>query len=246
MKLTDRIYEKLSHRNFRRLEERRMVLEWINPSRNERILDIGCGDGFHDRQMAARGANVVGIDISAQRLAKARRKNEVHGVQFAQMNAAQLDFPDGSFDKVVSFCVIEHFDDDAKVLAEAARVLVPGGRLILSADSLSNPEITSTEREHHRQRYAVNNFYDRHMIGAKLEGAGFRADRMHYLLTTPISLALVRLTWWLDDLPRPLGMFKKGGYLVCNFIGKIISDLSERLAARQDSGLTLLVSATKT
>jgi ubiquinone/menaquinone biosynthesis C-methylase UbiE len=154
----DLIYDKLTHRNFRRLEERHTIIEWLDPGPGQRILDIGCGDGFHDRHIASRGAKVVGIDISTRRLATARQRNQVAGAQFVEMNAEKLDFPDASFDKVLSLCVIEHFDNDEKVLAEAARTLVPGGRLVFSADSLSNPEITPTEREQHRRRYAVKIF----------------------------------------------------------------------------------------
>ena len=242
---SDFIYEKLSHRNFRRLKECQTVLQWLDPKPRERILDIGCGDGFYDRKIAKHGAKVVGIDISTKGLETARHKNAVEGVEFHHMNAEELDFPEGSFDKVVSFCVIEHFNDDDKVLAGIARVLAPGGRLVFSADSLSNPEITSDEREHHRRRYAVNNFYEKQMIATKLERAGFRVDRVKYLLTTPVALAIARLTWRLDDLPHELSLLKKGAYIVCNWIGKVISDFSELVAARPDSGLTLVVSATK-
>ena len=241
----DLIYDKLTHRNFRRLEERHTVIEWLDPGPGQRILDIGCGDGFHDRHIASHGAKVVGIDISTRRLATARRRNQVAGAQFVEMNAEKLDFPDASFDKVLSLCVIEHFDNDEKVLAEAARVLVPGGRLVFSADSLSNPEITLTEREQHRRRYAVKNFYEKHTICEKLRRAGFRVDRMHYLLTTPLSLAIVRFTWRLDRLPRPLRPLREATYVFCNSIGRMISNLSERRSGRLESGLTLLVSATK-
>jgi 2-polyprenyl-3-methyl-5-hydroxy-6-metoxy-1,4-benzoquinol methylase len=68
----DLIYDKLTHRDFRRLEERHTVIEWLDPGPGQRILDIGCGDGFHDRHIASRGAKVVGIDISTRRLATAR------------------------------------------------------------------------------------------------------------------------------------------------------------------------------
>src|ERR1700736_2511241 len=55
----DLIYDKLTRRNFRCLEERHTVIEWLDPGPDQRILDIGCGDGFHDRHIALRGAKVA-------------------------------------------------------------------------------------------------------------------------------------------------------------------------------------------
>lgn len=239
------IYRKCSHLNLRRFEECKTLIDWLDPRPGERILDIGCGDGFWSRQIAERGAEVVGVDLSERGLALAAQRNTTERTSYHFMNAEQMDFADGSFDKVVSFCVIEHFHHDEQVLAHIARVLKPGGALVLSADSLSNPEVRADEREAHRKRYAVNTFYDRAALGAKLERVGIDIERHKYILTTPLTLALVRLSWKIDDLSPRLQFFGDTAYWALNTVGKFACWVSEKVAGRKDSGLTLLCRAHK-
>lgn len=235
----------LYHRNIRRMEECDTLLEWLDPRPGESILDIGCGDGFHDARITARGAAVVGIDIHESRLAFARRHNSSPRAQYRSLDATRMDFADNSFDKAISFCVIEHFTDEAAVLRNIARVLKPGGRLLLSADSLSNPEVTPAERETHRRRYAVNTFYTEDVLRKRLEQAGLELERTRYILTAPLTLALVRLSWRLDDLPRALAPLRAAAYFTLAWPGKPVVGLAERLAGRADSGLMLLAAARK-
>lgn len=221
------------------------MLHWLDPKPGEHVLDVGCGDGFYDHAIARSGARVVGIDVNDKRMAVARRRNAMDGTEFRFMDAEQMDLADESFDKVVSFCVIEHFQRDQRVLEHVHRVLKPGGTLFISADSLSNPEITEAERAAHRRRYAVNTFYTVDVLLQKLEAAGFGLEETKYILTTPVTLALVRLSWRLDDLPESLLPLKGLVYLALLTMGTAASTLSERIAGRKDSGLTLLARARK-
>jgi SAM-dependent methyltransferase len=138
--------------------------------------------------------------------------------------------------------VIEHFRRDDLVLANLRRALVPGGVLVLSADSLTNPEIRDIERRV-LSRYDVKTFYSVDVLRTKLDEAGFTLERWLYILTTPVTLGLVRASWLLDDLPLLLLPVKAIGYLLLRLLGKPLSDLSERIARRPDSGLTLLAAA---
>jgi len=235
----------LEHFHFRRIEECSTLIEWLDPRPGERILDIGCGDGYYDAQIASRGARVVGVDIHEKRLGTAQKRHKNERTEFHYMDAEKLDFAPRSFDKVISFCVIEHFNDDDRVLGHVARVLEPGGKIFLSADSLSNPEVTDDEREAHRKRYAVNNFYTVDLLRQKLDRVGLALERYHYILTTPVTLALCRLSWKLDDLPAALLPLHGLGYAALGTAGKIVSDLSECWAGRAHSGLTLLAEARK-
>ncbi|MRG90408.1 class I SAM-dependent methyltransferase [Polyangium spumosum] len=237
--------ETLAHWHFRRIEECSTLLQWLDPRPGERILDIGCGDGYYDARIASRGAHVVGVDIHEKRLAKAQRKHRSERTDYHYMDAEELGFEPATFDKVISFCVIEHFQNEDRVLEHVNRVLRPGGRIFLSADSLSNPEVTHEEREAHRKRYAVNNFYTVDHLREKLARAGLELERYHYILTTPITLALARLSWKLDDLPPLLAPLHGLGYAVLGTVGKVIADFAEDHARRPDSGLTLLAEARK-
>src|SRR5262245_17139950 len=99
-----------------------------------RILEVGVGTGlsFDDYD---RAAEVIGIDLSEPMIAKARRRlrsgcyPHVKGV--AVMDAHDLGFPDASFDCVVSQFVITLVADPERVLSECARVVKPGGTIIL-------------------------------------------------------------------------------------------------------------------
>lgn len=112
----------------------------------------------------------------------------------------------------------------------------------MSADSLSNPEITEAERAAHRHRYAVNTFYTIDVLSRKLEAAGLELEETKYILT-PLTLAFARLSWQLDDLPKALVPLKGLGYLALLMVGTSTSTISERLVGRKDSGLTLLAHA---
>jgi len=237
--------ETLAHWHFRRIEECTTLLQWLDPRPGERILDIGCGDGYYDARIATRGAYVVGVDIHEKRLDAARRKHRSERADYHSMDAEELGFEPGSFDKVISFCVIEHFRNEDRVLEHVHRVLRPGGRLFLSADSLSNPEVTEAERDAHRRRYAVNNFYTADHLRDKLRRAGLALERYHYILTTPLTLALTRLSWKLDDLPPLLAPLHGLGYAALGTVGKLVSDIAESHGGRPDSGLTLLAEARK-
>ena len=100
----------------------------------ERLLDVATGTGAMPRALAARGARpgeAAGLDRSASMLAVAAARVP-HGWSLVPGDAKRLPFADGSFD-LVSACYLLHLlgpDDRIRVLAEIARVLRPGGRVV--------------------------------------------------------------------------------------------------------------------
>ena len=94
-------------------------------------LELGCGTGYVSAWLARRGARPVGVDISPEQLATARRLQEQHGLSFPlfEASAEQLPFPDASFDLAVSEYGASIWADPYLWIPEAARVLRPGGRL---------------------------------------------------------------------------------------------------------------------
>src|SRR5207245_6076009 len=93
-----------------------------------RLLDVGCGSGLALRLAADRGADVTGLDASAGLLAHARRR--LPGAPIVQGELEDLPFEDGSFDAVPGFNSFQYAARPASALAEAVRVLAPGGRLL--------------------------------------------------------------------------------------------------------------------
>lgn len=94
-----------------------------------RVLEIGSGRGSMLKWLAEMGAEAQGIEVSAERIAEGR---EIHGPLPLQLTTGTaLPFPDGSFDVVVSFDVLEHIPDTDAHLAEVRRVLREGGQYLL-------------------------------------------------------------------------------------------------------------------
>ena len=119
------------------VEQRRIIVAALDPRPGERILDLGCGPGFLAAEMAeALGPEGVvhGVDASPSMLAIAARRehsDRAAPVELSEQDAARLRFPDASFDAAVSTQVYEYVPDMPAALAEARRVLVPGGRLLV-------------------------------------------------------------------------------------------------------------------
>ena len=92
-----------------------------------RVLDVCCGTGVVTAAIAARGADVTGIDFSAAMLAEARRRHPE--LRFDPGDAEALPYSDASFDAVVSNFGVHHAPHPEKAIAEAFRVLRPDGRV---------------------------------------------------------------------------------------------------------------------
>jgi SAM-dependent methyltransferase len=93
-----------------------------------RLLDVGCGSGLALRLAADRGATVSGLDASTALLEHARRR--IPDAQLVQGEIEDLSFDADSFDVVTGFNSFQYAARPAAALAEAVRVLAPGGRLL--------------------------------------------------------------------------------------------------------------------
>lgn len=140
--------------------EQRFVLDRVGSSDN--VLDIGCGTGRFTVPLAEHAGHVTGFDLSEEMLAQASRKVSAAGLKadFRQGDMASMPFDSGHFNVVVSMMALMHVptDDRASVFAEAARVLKPGGRLIIgvkntlferfsAADRFASIDVTDVENK---------------------------------------------------------------------------------------------------
>ena len=103
----------------------------LNPKQGDRILDLACGQGFFSRAFALAGADVAGVDASAELIALAR-KHPSKKIAYYAAPADKLDFlAPGSFDAAVMILAIQNIKNIAGVFSELRRVLIPSGKLIL-------------------------------------------------------------------------------------------------------------------
>jgi len=117
-------------------QERRLALiRRYVPLEDRVILDVGCGLGIYVRAFRRFSQDVFGIDIDADKLLQAGA--ELHNLCAATAEA--LPFPTGTFGVILSHEVIEHVVDDRQAVAEAVRILEPGGRLVIFAPNRLYP-----------------------------------------------------------------------------------------------------------
>lgn len=121
------------------------------------LLDVGTGTGRMLELLGPRAERAVGVDQSREMLAVARLKLEEAGLRHCHVRQAdmyQLPFSTGSFDAVVIHQVLHFAESPAEVLAESARVLRPGGRLLVVDFAPHGLESLRTEHAHRRLGFA--------------------------------------------------------------------------------------------
>lgn len=136
----------------------RLLIARLGHERIPNLLDIGTGTGRVLRVLAASVEFGLGIDSSPEMLAVARSnldRREARNCQVRLADMYQLPLPDASFTAAVLHQVLHFADDPAAVLAEAARVLRPGGRLIVVDLAAHQDEHLRTERAHRRLGFGL-------------------------------------------------------------------------------------------
>jgi ubiquinone/menaquinone biosynthesis C-methylase UbiE len=106
-----------------------------------RVLDLACGPGFVALEFAKHAREVVGVDLTAEMLKKARalaHRDGFDNVTFRRADVNRLPFPDGSFDLVVTRASFHHFPEPERALKEIVRVLKRNGRILISDNTSKN------------------------------------------------------------------------------------------------------------
>ena len=121
--------------------EQRLILGLIGEVHGARVLDAGCGDGMLVCALASLGAEVTGADPDAAMLAAARLGADKAGIRaaFVEARVEQLPFPSAAFDVVTAVTVLCFVRDAAGAMREMARVLRPGGRVVIGELGCWNP-----------------------------------------------------------------------------------------------------------
>lgn len=124
---------------------------------DDRFLDVGCGAGRLVLEAAPYVSRAVGLDLAPRMIERARARAEKRGMQaeFHVGSAQELPFGDGEFTVVTCTTAFHHFPDPAAAVGEMARVLAPGGRVLLAdavtdmpAVAVSDAVLRRVERGH--------------------------------------------------------------------------------------------------
>ncbi len=113
--------------------ERQLLVELAGPVAGKQVLDVGCGDGALATEFVRLGGAVTGLDRAPEMIAAARRRAAIAStpMQLVTGEVERLPFDDETFDLVTAVTVLCFVGDAAGAVAEMARVLRPGGRLLL-------------------------------------------------------------------------------------------------------------------
>jgi len=131
-------------------------------SSQDRVLDIACGTGYGTNKLATyTSGEVTGGDISAEAVELCNKTWKKENLQFRVLDGTKLDFPDGYFNKVVSFETIEHTTSYMAMLKEFNRVLHDDGTAIISTPNfLINSPRGFIENPYHTQEFVYDELTD--------------------------------------------------------------------------------------
>ena len=174
------------------------LVDLAAPTKNEHVLDVGTGTGLVAHLVAPRvnPGMVIGIDLSEHMLRIARTNGKDKNVQFVGMAAERLVFRPETFDLVTMGEALAYFADPTEALAEAHRILRPGGRLAVSclrrslntrAQDLFFQGLAPLARRHYLSlpRYSSerSRFGEPDVLPQILSGAGFEVGRLTEMVT---------------------------------------------------------------
>lgn len=210
------LYTSVAHSLWRCYECERFSKEILIPP----ILDLGCGDGFFAQTVF--GHLQAGIDMDPGEVKRAQERGTYDHAIVA--SATKMPFKNGSFNTVISNCVIEHIPEVEKVLSEVNRVLKPGGRFLISvpseywnADSFYQKVFNSIGFDRMSQWYnRTLNFVSKHhhvnnlsTWKTRFKKAGLNFEYSEYLIPIPVFHAFER--WFLPAIPSKIwkALFKR-------------------------------------
>lgn len=142
---------------------------------DERLLDVGCGDGGVSRLLRERVAEVDAVDV-----VMSPEWSDEPGLSFRVADGEQLPFADASFDLVHSKDSLHHMDDPAHALAEYRRVLKPGGSALIVEANRYNPSLfvqMTLVRRH--QHFTLGRF--RELVSGVFDDVRFGAFEAHFV-----------------------------------------------------------------
>lgn len=192
----------LVYRVRRRLEARRLLHWCWGLPTDARILDVGCGDGFHLGLLHEFGKptwTLEGVDADPRAVEPARAA----GLTVHQGEVETLPLPAGAYHLVLLVMTVEHLPDPLGTLRAVARLLAPGGRVVVVTDNVGSPDFALFGGRHwggyHFPRHTY--LFDRTTLARLGEAAGLAVERV-VTAVSPVNW-VYSVRNWLEDWGGP-------------------------------------------
>ncbi len=190
--------------------ERRLILRLAGKVEGRRVFDVGCGDGALSLAFWQNGASlVIGCDVDARMIARASFEAARYAARIGYVLASAecLPFPDRSFDLVTIITVLAFVPEPEAVVRELARVLAPGGRLVIG--DLGKWSLWAASRRIRgwlgaAPMWKAARFRSAGELRALVQAAGLHADwvsgAIYYPRSAPVARLMAPLDPWLSEL----------------------------------------------
>jgi ubiquinone/menaquinone biosynthesis C-methylase UbiE len=174
--------------------------------RGKRVLDLGCGFGWHCRYAVEQGAaSVVGVDISEKMLQEAKEKTTSPLIEYVRMPIEEIDYRENSFDAVISSLAFHYIESFADICRKVSRCLVRGGDFVFSVE---HPVFTAQGSQQwyldangKRLHWPVDRYFEEGVRKAIFLGE--EVTKYHRTLTTYVN-SLIRHGFEIVKLVEPL------------------------------------------
>jgi SAM-dependent methyltransferase len=174
--------------------EKELVLNLAAPQPGDKVLDIGVGTGIFAVELMKHGAEVTGLDVSEKMLEIARSKGVTN---VAVGDAVALEFPNESFDLVISITALEFIKDCDKAISEMVRVCRKGGRVVvgtLGSGSLWARKRSRAARKDPGSVFRDATFYSSRELRRMAEKSGYRTVVKGAIFALPFDNAFCLFT----------------------------------------------------
>jgi ubiquinone/menaquinone biosynthesis C-methylase UbiE len=174
--------------------EYQTMIENIPIAKTDTILDLGCGYGLQTRLLAKKCRSIIGIDPNTNSIAISQSKTPVSQnskIQFLAEPLEECNFRSAFFDRIFSFCVIEHIANWTAVLTECYRILKVSGSFVISVDSL--PSVFDAEYcGWHSVKYHVKKYFEIEELRTILTEIGFSDVEVYPIFCSNIAKRLFK------------------------------------------------------
>ncbi len=218
--------------------EFKALMDRVDFRGDERVLDIGCGDGLHTLLIGKNTGKITGLDLNTSFITQARIYADKFSpraeAEFLDQPLENIDFPDACFDLIFSICVIEHIDNYEQVLAECYRILKPGGRILFTVDTLETITDDGLIAKHRADHHVVQ-YFRQDTLRDLLEGIGFVGLDLETLFRSTLAKSLFE-----EGIRKGFNF----GRIRASFLARKLARAEEAVPAT-DPGIFLLAAASK-